>query len=54
VTLGVSFTLQEETLAKKQLAASYELKDLGEAKLILEMKIDSITNSHLLICKLMI
>lgn len=25
---------------KKQLATSYKLKDLGEAKLILEMKID--------------
>jgi len=38
--LGVSSTLEGETLAKEELAVSYELKDIGEAKLILGMRIN--------------
>jgi len=33
--LGVSFTLEGKTLAKNQLGTSYEIKNLGEVKLIL-------------------
>jgi len=38
--LGVSSTAKGEKLAKSQLSASYKIKDLGEAKLILGMHID--------------
>jgi len=38
--LGVLSTIEGENLAKSQLGASYEIKDLGEAKLILEMRIN--------------
>lgn len=37
--LGASSTVEGENLAKSQLGASYEIKDLGEAKLILGMRI---------------
>jgi len=37
--LGASSTLEGETLAKEQLRSSYEIKDIGGAKLILGMKI---------------
>jgi len=35
--LGASSTIEGKNLAKSQLGASYEIKDLGEAKLILGM-----------------
>ena len=38
--LGTSSTVEGETLAKTELRSSYEVKDLGEAKLILGMRID--------------
>ena len=38
--LGASSTLEGEHLAKSQLGSSYEIKDLGEAKFILGMRID--------------
>jgi len=38
--LGASSTLERETLAKEELAVSYELKDIGEVKLILGMRIN--------------
>ena len=38
--LGVSLTIKGENLAKSQLGTSYEIKGLGEAKLILGMYIN--------------
>ena len=38
--LGASSTIEDKNLAKSQLGSSYEIKDLGEAKLILGMHID--------------
>ena len=38
--LGASSTIEGENLAKSQLGSSYEIKDLGKAKLILGMCID--------------
>ena len=38
--LGASSTTEGERLAKAELGLSYEIKDLGEAKLILGMRID--------------
>jgi len=38
--LGISLTLEGETLAKDQLGSSYEVKSLGEARLILGMRIN--------------
>jgi len=38
--LGASSTTKGERLAKAELGLSYEIKDLGEAKLILGMRID--------------
>ena len=38
--LGASSTVEGKQLAKSQLGSSYEIKDLGEAKLILSMHID--------------
>ena len=38
--LGASSALEGEHLAKLQLGSSYEIKDLGEAKFILEIQID--------------
>jgi len=35
--LGASSTTEDERLAKAELGSSYEIKDLGEAKLILGM-----------------
>ena len=35
--LGASSTIEDKRLAKIQLGASYEIKDLGKAKLILGM-----------------
>ena len=58
--LGASSTLEGETLAKEELAASYELKDIGEAKLILGMRINrnpssgDITLSRRAYCKRML
>ena len=45
--LGASSTVEGENLAKSQLGASYEIKDLGEAKLILGMCIhrDNVTGN---------
>ena len=42
--LGISSTLEGETLAKDHLGSSYEVKDLGEARLILGMRIDQNQN----------
>jgi len=58
--LGASSTLERETLAKEELAASYELKDIREAKLILGMRIDrnpssgDITLSQRVYCECML
>ena len=38
--LGVSSTSEGEAIAKQELGASYKVKDLGEAKLIVGIKID--------------
>jgi len=38
--LGAFSTMKSETMAKQQLKLSYEIKDIGEAKLILGMWID--------------
>jgi len=38
--LGASFTIEGKHLVKSQLGSSYEIKDLGKAKLILGMHID--------------
>ena len=38
--LEILSTLEGETLAKDQLGSSYEVKDLGEARLILGIRID--------------
>jgi len=38
--LGASSTTEDKYLVKSQLRSSYEIKDLGEAKLILGMRID--------------
>ena len=38
--LGVLSTIEDKNIAKSQLGTSYEIKDLGEAKLILEMHIN--------------
>jgi len=38
--LGASSTIEGERLVKSQLGSSYEIKDLGKAKLILGMHID--------------
>jgi len=38
--LDASSTIKDEVLAKFQLGASYEIKDLGEARFILGMCID--------------
>ena len=45
--LGASLTVEGENLAKSQLGASYKIKDLGEAKLILGMRIhrDDVTGN---------
>jgi len=56
---GASSTLEGESLAKAQLSSSYKIKDLGEAKLILEMYIirnasGNITLSQQAYCKQMI
>ena len=40
--LGVSLTIKGENLAKSQLGTSYEIKDLGEAKLIQECTLTEI------------
>lgn len=43
-------TIKEETLIKSQLGTSYEIKDLGEAKLILDMHIErSRTNGDIIL-----
>jgi len=47
--LGASSTLEGETLAKEQLRSSYEIKDIGEAKLILGMKISQSKNGDVVI-----
>jgi len=47
--LGASSTLEGETLAKEQLRSSYEIKDIGEAKLILGMKISQSKNEDVVI-----
>ena len=58
--LGASSTLEGETLVKEELAVSYELKDIGEAKLILGMRINrnpsssDITLSQRAYCKCML
>jgi len=58
--LGALSTLEGKTLAKEELAASYELKDIGEAKLILGMRINrnpssgDITLSQRAYCKCML
>ena len=56
---GASSTLEGESLAKAQLSSSYKIKDLGEAKLILEMYVirnasGNITLSQQAYCKQMI
>ena len=38
--LGASSTTEGEEIAKNQLKSSYDIKDIGEAKLILGMHID--------------
>jgi len=38
--LGASSTIEGKILAKDQLWASYKIKDIGEAKLILGMRIE--------------
>ena len=45
--LGASSTLEGERLAKLQLGWSYEIKDLGEAKFILGMRIDRNTDGDI-------
>jgi len=57
--LGASSTLEGELSAKTQLSSSYEIKDLGEAKLILEMQITRNTSGDITLfqqayCKQMI
>jgi len=47
--LEASSTLEGETLAKEQLRSSYEIKDIGEAKLILGMKISQSKNRDVVI-----
>jgi len=47
--LGASLTLEGKTLAKEQLRSSYEIKDIGEAKLILGMKISQSKNGDVVI-----
>jgi len=47
--LGASSTLEGETLAKEQLRSSYEIKDIGKAKLILGMKISRSKNGDVVI-----
>jgi len=38
--LGASSTIERENLAKNQLSTSYEIKDMGKAKLILGIHIE--------------
>jgi len=45
--LGVSITLAGEFEAKEELRSSYEIKDLGEAKYILSMKIERTDNGSI-------
>jgi len=45
--LGVSSTLEGKLSAKAQLSSSYEIKDLGEAKLILGMQITRNTSGDI-------
>jgi len=45
--LGASSTLEGELSAKAQLSSSYEIKDLGEAKLILRMRITRNTSGDI-------
>jgi len=45
--LGTLSTLEGELLAKAQLSSSYEIKDLGEAKLILGMWITRNTSGDI-------
>jgi len=47
--LRASSTLEGKTLAKEQLRSSYEIKDIGEAKLILGMKISWSKNGDVVI-----
>ena len=47
--LETSSTLEGKTLAKEQLRSSYEIKDIGEAKLILGMKISQSKNGDVVI-----
>ena len=47
--LGAFSTLEGKTLAKEQLRSSYEIKNIGEAKLILGMKISQSKNGDVVI-----
>jgi len=47
--LGASSTLESETLAKEQLRSSYEIKDIGEVKLVLDIKISRSKNGDVVI-----
>lgn len=47
--LRASSTLEGKTLAKEQLRSSYEIKDIEEAKLILDMKISQSKNGDVVI-----
>jgi len=47
--LGASSTLEGKILAKEQLRSSYEIKDIGEAKLILGIKISQSKNRDVVI-----
>jgi len=54
--LGASSSIEDRNLVKSQLRSSYEIKDLGEARLILGMQIDrnpqgNITLSQWAYCK---
>ena len=47
--LGASSTAEGEALAKEQLRSSYEIKDIGEAKLILGMRISRNENGDVIL-----